>query len=111
MLYFICNRKGVKIDLDLLCARKLPIQRTSNPPRNGEERKQKMQRQEEVLLKMGLGLVLMENVLRYFAQQKQDVYLNALTNDLVSKKTSIKRFLFVFDFFFRFPTTPNLVLS
>ncbi len=97
-LSLCCNHKGVKIDLDLLCARKLPIQRTSNPSRNGEERKQKMQRQEEVLLKMGLGLILMENVLRYFAQQKQDVYLNALTNDLVSKNIN-QTLLICFCFF------------
>ncbi len=105
--FVICSRdknNAIQVDLDLLCARDLPAtqaetERSDEQSEGESQRSQgKSQRSDEesssdsknksrktqVPLSMGIGFVLIECVIRYFREQREDIYLHALHNDLVS---------------------------
>ncbi len=85
LAFVVCSRNDnqeIKVDLELLCARDLPV--IQRKERSEEAEPSNKLSKKHVLLQVGVGVVLMACVIRYFKAQGEDMYLHALTNDLVT---------------------------
>ncbi len=91
--FIVCSDDAdgnVKLSLDVLCAPQIkvtvPVPEPEQRGRSGSETRQKRGRGQsaEQELSLGIGVMLMANIVKHYKNENRDLYLHALSNDLVA---------------------------